>query len=163
VINLPKCSTFDRFKCDHAAMSKKLTSELRYTIKFVGPFARLSMDRRIHGWLSPSLSQRISTFISLTEPKSKPKQGNKLYGPVGPKLGTSTYIKILGRPLPAPMPDIRLTQTLCQLRTVSGRGGAINYYNLFSWTQNPKSCYSICHIECLWPVHGALNVDEKKN
>ena len=26
-----------------------------------------------------------------------------------------------------------------------------------------KSCYSICHIECLRPVHGALNVDEKKN
>ena len=88
MINLPKCSTFDRFKCDHAAMSKKLTSELRYTIKFVGPFARLSMDRRINRWLSPSLSQCISTFISLT----KPKQGNKLYGPVGPKPGTSTYI-----------------------------------------------------------------------
>ena len=29
--------------------------------------------------------------------------------------------------------------------------------------QNPKSCYSICHIECLRPMHGALNVDEKKN
>ena len=29
--------------------------------------------------------------------------------------------------------------------------------------QFPKSCYSTCHIECLWPVHGALNVDEKKN
>ena len=29
--------------------------------------------------------------------------------------------------------------------------------------QLPKSCYSICHIECLRPVHGALNVDEKKN
>ena len=28
--------------------------------------------------------------------------------------------------------------------------------------QLPKSCYSICHIECLRPVHGALNVDEKK-
>ena len=29
--------------------------------------------------------------------------------------------------------------------------------------QLPKSCYSTCHIECLRPVHGALNVDEKKN
>ena len=29
--------------------------------------------------------------------------------------------------------------------------------------QSPKSCYSTCHIECLRPVHGALNVDEKKN
>ena len=29
-------------------------------------------------------------------------------------------------------------------------------------TQNPKKCYSTCHIECLRPVHGALNVDEKK-
>ena len=29
--------------------------------------------------------------------------------------------------------------------------------------QLPKSCYSTCHIECLWPVHGALNVDEKRN
>ena len=29
--------------------------------------------------------------------------------------------------------------------------------------QNPKSCYSTCHIEYLRPVHGALNVDEKKN
>ena len=28
--------------------------------------------------------------------------------------------------------------------------------------QNPKKCYSTCHIECLRPVHGALNVDEKK-
>ena len=26
-----------------------------------------------------------------------------------------------------------------------------------------KKCYSICHIECLRPVHGVLNVDEKKN
>ena len=29
-------------------------------------------------------------------------------------------------------------------------------------SQLPKSCYSTCHIECLQPVHGALNVDEKK-
>ena len=29
--------------------------------------------------------------------------------------------------------------------------------------QNPKKCYSICHIECLRLMHGALNVDEKKN
>ena len=29
--------------------------------------------------------------------------------------------------------------------------------------QFPKSCYNTCHIECLRPVHGALNVDEKKN
>ena len=28
--------------------------------------------------------------------------------------------------------------------------------------QLPKSCYSTCHIEYLWPVHEALNVDEKK-
>ena len=28
--------------------------------------------------------------------------------------------------------------------------------------QIPKKCYSIYHIECLRPVHGALNVDEKK-
>ena len=28
--------------------------------------------------------------------------------------------------------------------------------------QSPKNCYSTCHIECLRPVHGALNVDEKK-
>ena len=28
--------------------------------------------------------------------------------------------------------------------------------------QNPKSCYSTCHIECLRLMHGALNVDEKK-
>ena len=28
--------------------------------------------------------------------------------------------------------------------------------------QNPKNYYSIYHIECLRPVHGALNVDEKK-
>ena len=28
--------------------------------------------------------------------------------------------------------------------------------------QIPKKCYSTYHIECLWPVHGALNVDEKK-
>ena len=26
-----------------------------------------------------------------------------------------------------------------------------------------KSCYSICHIEYLRPVHGALNVDKKIN
>ena len=30
-------------------------------------------------------------------------------------------------------------------------------------SQNPKSCYSTYHIECLWPMYGALNVDEKKN
>ena len=30
-------------------------------------------------------------------------------------------------------------------------------------TQFPKSCYSTCHIECLRSMHGALNVDEKKN
>ena len=29
--------------------------------------------------------------------------------------------------------------------------------------QLPKSCYSTCHIECLRSVHGAVNVDEKKN
>ena len=29
--------------------------------------------------------------------------------------------------------------------------------------QYPKSCYSTCHIECLRLMHGALNVDEKKN
>ena len=29
--------------------------------------------------------------------------------------------------------------------------------------QNSKSCYSTYHIECLRLVHGALNVDEKKN
>ena len=29
-------------------------------------------------------------------------------------------------------------------------------------TQNPKKCYSNHHTECLRPVHGALNVDEKK-
>ena len=29
--------------------------------------------------------------------------------------------------------------------------------------QFPKSCYSTCHIECLRPMHGALNVDEKIN
>ena len=28
--------------------------------------------------------------------------------------------------------------------------------------QNPKKCYSTCHIECLRLMHGALNVDEKK-
>ena len=28
--------------------------------------------------------------------------------------------------------------------------------------QNPKKCYSTCHIECLRFMHGALNVDEKK-
>ena len=27
--------------------------------------------------------------------------------------------------------------------------------------QIPKKCYSTYHIECLRPVHGALNVDEK--
>ena len=32
---------------------------------------------------------------------------------------------------------------------------------LFSSTQNFKKCYSICHIEYLRPMHGALNVDEK--
>ena len=26
----------------------------------------------------------------------------------------------------------------------------------------PKKCYSAYHIECLRPVHGVLNVDEKK-
>ena len=30
-------------------------------------------------------------------------------------------------------------------------------------TQIPKSSYSTCHIECLRSMHGALNVDEKKN
>ena len=29
--------------------------------------------------------------------------------------------------------------------------------------QYPKSCYSTYHIECLRPMHGAFNVDEKKN
>ena len=29
-------------------------------------------------------------------------------------------------------------------------------------TQNPKKYYSSYHIECLRPVHGVLNVDEKK-
>ena len=29
--------------------------------------------------------------------------------------------------------------------------------------QNLKSCYSTCDIECLRPMYGALNVDEKKN
>ena len=29
--------------------------------------------------------------------------------------------------------------------------------------QLSKSCYSTCHIECLRPVHGALNIDKKKN
>jgi len=29
--------------------------------------------------------------------------------------------------------------------------------------QLSKSCYSTCHIKCLRTVHGALNVDEKKN
>ena len=28
--------------------------------------------------------------------------------------------------------------------------------------QNSKSCYSTCHIECLRPMYGTLNVDEKK-
>jgi len=28
--------------------------------------------------------------------------------------------------------------------------------------QYPKKYYSTCHIECLWSVHGVLNVDEKK-
>ena len=30
-------------------------------------------------------------------------------------------------------------------------------------TQFLNSCYSTCHIECLRPMYGALNVDEKKN
>ena len=34
---------------------------------------------------------------------------------------------------------------------------------VFSYTQNPKKCYSTYHIEYLRPVHRALNVDEKKN
>ena len=28
--------------------------------------------------------------------------------------------------------------------------------------QYPKKCYSTCHVEYLRPVHGVLNVDEKK-
>jgi len=56
------------------------------------------------------------------------------------------------------------------LRLYSPEGAAAEAcvdQNLFSpclvGSQNPKSCYSICHIECLQSVHGALNVDEKKN
>jgi len=37
------------------------------------------------------------------------------------------------------------------------------YYRLLVPLQLLKSCYSTCHIECLRLVHGALNVDEKKN
>ena len=32
----------------------------------------------------------------------------------------------------------------------------------FSSTQNLKKCYSTCYIECLRPIHRALNIDEKK-
>ena len=41
-------------------------------------------------------------------------------------------------------------------------GAATKIERVFSSIQNLKKCYSTCHVECLRPVHGALNVDEKK-
>ena len=39
---------------------------------------------------------------------------------------------------------------------------AINLSPCLVPPQLPKICYGTCYIECLRPVHGALNIDEKK-
>ena len=59
-----------------------------------------------------------------------------------------------------------------ELSQIGGRGvdekakkvGQVTYFSpCLVLPQFSKNCYSTYHIECLRPVHRALNVDEKKN
>ena len=47
-------------------------------------------------------------------------------------------------------------------RRVKWSGCGVSFSPCLVGPQISKSCYSTCHIECLRPVHGALNVNEKK-